>query len=38
MTADLQPHRIRVLSWNIDGLDSTHLKQRAKAVVDTILK
>lgn len=33
---DTEPHRIRLLSWNIDGLDSANLKQRATSVVETI--
>ncbi|XP_076437917.1 tyrosyl-DNA phosphodiesterase 2-like [Babylonia areolata] len=35
---DAEPHRIRVLSWNIDGLEAAHLKQRTRAVIDTIRK
>ncbi|KAL8589154.1 hypothetical protein ACOMHN_052492 [Nucella lapillus] len=35
-TADPEPHRIRVLCWNIDGLEDAHLKQRTKAVIDTV--
>lgn len=34
--SDSEPHRIRLLSWNIDGLDNNNVKTRAKAVVNTI--
>jgi len=35
---DDQPLRVRVLSWNIDGLDQGNVVTRARAVVKTILK
>jgi tyrosyl-DNA phosphodiesterase 2 len=35
---DDEPHRIRLLSWNIDGLDQGSLLARTKAVCETIKK
>ncbi|XP_064596729.1 tyrosyl-DNA phosphodiesterase 2-like [Liolophura sinensis] len=35
---DPEPHRIRLMSWNIDGLDSNNIKTRTKAVCQTIKK
>ena len=35
---DPQPHRIRVMSWNIDGLDTNNIKTRTTAVCDLIKK
>lgn len=35
---DLEPHRIRVLSWNIDGLDHNSIDLRTKAVCQIIDK
>jgi len=37
-TVDQEPHRIRVLSWNIDGLDNNSINLRTKAVCQTIEK
>ncbi|OWF50295.1 Tyrosyl-DNA phosphodiesterase 2 [Mizuhopecten yessoensis] len=36
--SDPEPHRIRLLSWNIDGLDDVSIKRRTKAVCDIINK
>ncbi|XP_050401717.1 tyrosyl-DNA phosphodiesterase 2 isoform X2 [Patella vulgata] len=33
---DTEPHRLRVLSWNIDGLDKLNLESRTKAVYEKI--
>ncbi|XP_060075100.1 tyrosyl-DNA phosphodiesterase 2-like [Ylistrum balloti] len=35
---DPEPHRIRLMSWNIDGLDDVAVQRRTKAVCDTINK
>ena len=35
-TVDLEPHRIRVLSWNIDGLDHNCIALRTRAVCQII--
>ena len=35
---DREPNRIRLLSWNIDGLDKKYTAARAEAVCKTILK
>jgi len=35
---DSEPHRIRVLSWNVDGLDNNSIELRTKAVCRTIEK
>ena len=35
---DPEPHRIRLMSWNIDGLDQGNIKTRAKSVAETINK
>jgi hypothetical protein len=35
---DPEPHRVRVMSWNIDGLDQNNIATRAKAVCKTILQ
>lgn len=35
---DAQPYRIRLLSWNIDGLDRRNLQSRTLGVCDTINK
>ncbi|ESP03592.1 hypothetical protein LOTGIDRAFT_205031 [Lottia gigantea] len=35
---DDEPHRIRLLSWNIDGLDHQNLESRTKAVCQLIEK
>ncbi len=35
---DPEPHRIRIMSWNIDGLDTNNIKTRTNSVCDTILK
>ena len=32
------PNRVRILSWNIDGLDQKNLQTRTKAVCETILE
>ena len=37
-TVDSEPQRIRVLSWNIDGLDNNSIDLRTKAVCQTIEK
>ncbi|KAK7090724.1 hypothetical protein V1264_010485 [Littorina saxatilis] len=34
--SETKPHRVRVMSWNIDGLDTANLKQRTRAVINTI--
>ena len=34
---DQQPQRIRLLSWNIDGLDGNNFKDRTLAVCKTII-
>ncbi|XP_033744259.1 tyrosyl-DNA phosphodiesterase 2-like [Pecten maximus] len=36
--SDPEPHRIRLLSWNIDGLDKDAIKRRTKAVCEIINK
>jgi len=33
---DAEPNRIRVLSWNIDGLDQNNIATRAKSVCQII--
>ena len=33
---DIEPHRVRVLSWNIDGLDHNSLDLRMRAVCQII--
>jgi len=35
---DDEPHRVRVLSWNIDGLDNNSISLRTKAVCQIIDK
>jgi len=35
---DEEPHRVRVLSWNIDGLDHNSIELRTKAVCQIIDK
>ncbi|XP_046350895.2 tyrosyl-DNA phosphodiesterase 2-like isoform X1 [Haliotis rufescens] len=35
---DPEPHRIRLLSWNLDGLDPGSIKSRMQAVCDIINK
>jgi len=35
---DSEPHRVRVLSWNIDGLDHNSIELRTKAVCHIIDK
>lgn len=35
---DPEPTRIRLLSWNIDGLDTNYTELRAEAVCKMILK
>ena len=35
---DSEPHRIRIMSWNIDGLDPKNLESRTKGVCETITK
>ena len=35
---DNEPHRVRVLSWNIDGLDNNSISLRTKAVCQIIDK
>ena len=35
-TVDLEPQRIRVLSWNIDGLDHNSIDLRTKAACQII--
>ena len=35
---DPEPHRIRIMSWNIDGLDQNNIQTRAKAVCREIAK
>ncbi|XP_013407946.1 tyrosyl-DNA phosphodiesterase 2-like [Lingula anatina] len=35
---DPEPHRIRILSWNIDGLDMGNIRTRAKAVCENIMR
>jgi len=35
---DTEPHRVRVLSWNIDGLDHNSIGLRTKAVCHVIDK
>ncbi|XP_067667027.1 tyrosyl-DNA phosphodiesterase 2-like [Haliotis asinina] len=35
---DPEPHRIRLLSWNLDGLDTGSIKARTQAVCDIINK
>lgn len=35
---DPEPHRIRLLSWNIDGLDEVAIQRRTKAVCELINK
>ena len=37
-TDDPEPHRIRLLTWNIDGLDSNNLVSRTKGVCAVIQK
>jgi len=37
-TVDSEPHRVRVLSWNIDGLDHNSIDLRTKAVCQIIDK
>ncbi|XP_041361676.1 tyrosyl-DNA phosphodiesterase 2-like [Gigantopelta aegis] len=36
VVSDSEPHRFRLLSWNIDGLDDSNLKSRTKGVCDII--
>ncbi|XP_021379378.1 tyrosyl-DNA phosphodiesterase 2-like isoform X1 [Mizuhopecten yessoensis] len=36
--SDPEPHRIRLLSWNIDGLHDLSIKRRTQAVCDIINK
>lgn len=31
-----EPNRLRVLSWNIDGLDTNNVKNRTKGVCQVI--
>ncbi|XP_045180890.2 tyrosyl-DNA phosphodiesterase 2-like [Mercenaria mercenaria] len=38
LASDDQPFRIRLLSWNIDGLDRKNLRTRTLGVCDTIIK
>ena len=35
---DPEPHRIRILSWNIDGLDDNNIRNRTKGVCKTIIQ
>lgn len=35
---DPEPHRIRILSWNIDGLDTNNIKNRTKGICKIILE
>ena len=35
---DPEPHRILLLSWNIDGLENMYLVERTNAVCSTIKK
>ena len=35
---DPEPHRIRIMSWNIDGLDTNNLRNRTKGVCATVNK
>ena len=35
---DSEPHRIRVMTWNIDGLDHNSIDLRTKAVCQIIDK
>ena len=35
---DPEPHRIRLMSWNIDGLDENYILERTKEVCATIRK
>ena len=35
-TVDEEPHRVRVLTWNIDGLDHNSIELRTKAVCQII--
>ena len=37
-TVDAEPHRVRVLTWNIDGLDHNSIDLRTKAVCQIIDK
>lgn len=34
---DPEPHRIRLMSWNIDGLDQNNVATRARGVCNTII-